>query len=226
LHPSTKRGLSAAGSSPLYEVPITQFGFAPAHTPQTALATSLAAIRAIVGTRLLGLIGTELLRHYEVVIDYAHGRLSCYPLGSPAARPFVRRDSVAFTLEKGWPVAIGFIGSVPVQLLLDTGAHDNFLNAEFAQALPTGSRPRKMKTEFMVAPNGRVPAQRSVLPLLQVGATEWQNIPLLVAPAVHYQSGRSLPYQGILGNLFFRQEPMVSFHYGRQKFFWLKSTQR
>lgn len=120
LQVSTKRGLSAAGTIPLYEVPITQFAWGGLHDhPAVALATSLAAIRAALGPQLLGLIGTGLLRHYEVVLDYAHHQLRLYPLASPSsARPFTRRDSVAFTLEKGWPVAIAFIDSVPVQWLL------------------------------------------------------------------------------------------------------------
>lgn len=221
LRPSTSRGLSAAGSVPLQQLPITQFGFGPVRPPQTAPATSLAAIRAVVGPRLLGLIGTELLRHYEVVIDYAHHRLSCYSLSSSAARPFTRRDSVAFTLQKGWPIAVGFIDSVPVQLLLDTGAGDNHLDSDFAQALLADARPTKAKREILIAPSGRVSAQHATLPRLQVGAAQWRDVSVVLAPPVHYQSGRALPYQGVLGYLFFRQKPLVSFHYGRQQFYWL-----
>ncbi|MGI4835955.1 MAG: hypothetical protein ACRYFK_21080 [Janthinobacterium lividum] len=143
LRPSARQGLSAAGATPLYELPLTRFAFGEAYIwPRTAYATSLAALRAAVGPQLLGLIGTDLLRHYEVVIDYAHRRLSCYPLSSSAARPFTRHDSVAFSLVKGWPLAVGFIDSVPVQLLLDTGARDSQLAADFAQNLPAARAQR------------------------------------------------------------------------------------
>jgi predicted aspartyl protease len=223
VHLSTKRGLSAAGSIALYEVPITQFTLGSRPTqPTVALATSLAAIRTVVGPRLLGLIGTGLLRHYEVVLDYAHRQLRLYPLASPAsARPFTRRDSVAFTLEKGWPVAIAFIDSVPVQLLLDTGAQDNSLDADFAQNLPVGTRPTGSQREILLAPGGRVVAQRASLPLLQVGTRTWRNIPLVLAPPVKYKSGRALPYQGVLGEAFLSREPLVSFHFGRRQFYLL-----
>jgi predicted aspartyl protease len=219
LRPSATQGLSAAGAIPLHEVNISQLGFGPARPPQTAPALSLAAIRAVVGPRLLGLIGTGLLRHYEVVLDYAHHRLSCYPLDAPAPRPFARRDSVAFTLQKGWPIAVAFIDSVPVQLLLDTGSGDNHLDADFAQNLSAGTRPRKTTRETLLTPGGRVAAQRATLPQLQIGATQWQNTPMVLAPPVHYQSGRALPYQGVLGNVFFRQAALVSFHFGRQQFY-------
>jgi hypothetical protein len=224
LHLSAKRGLSAAGSVPLYELPITQFAMGALRDhPPVALATSLAAIRAAVGPQLLGLIGTGLLLHYEVVLDYTHRRLILYPLRSSSslARPFVRRDSVAFTLQKGWPIVTAFIDSVPVQLLVDTGAQDNSLDADFAQNLRVGTRPTGSQRETLLAPGGRVAARRAILPILQVGTSEWRNTPLVLAPAVHYQSGRALPYQGVLGEAFLSKEPLVSFHFGRRQFYTL-----
>ena len=229
LRVSAKRGLSAAGSVPLYELPITQFALGTLHDhPPLALATSLASIRAVVGPRLLGLIGTGLLVRYEVVIDYAHRRLSLYPLhSSPSlARPFTRRDSVAFTLEKGWPVAIAFIDSVPVQLLLDTGAQDSSLDTDFAQNLRVGTRPTGTQRETLLAPGGRVNARRATLPALQVGTVRWQNVPLVLAPAIRYQSGRALPYQGVLGESFLRREQLVSFHFGRRQLYFLTPSKR
>lgn len=223
VHMSTKRGLSAAGSIPLYEVPIMQFAWGGLHDhPAVALATSLAAIRAVVGPQLLGLIGTGLLLHYEVVLDYAHHQLRLYPLNSPSsARTFIRHDSVAFTLEKGWPVAIAFIDSVPVQLLLDTGAQDNSLDADFAQNLRVGTRPTGTQRETLLVPGGRVAAQRASLPVLQIGTRKWRNLPLVLAPPVQYQSGRALPYQGVLGEAFLSREPLVSFHFGRRQLYFL-----
>jgi predicted aspartyl protease len=223
LHLSAKQGLSAAGTITLYELPITQFAWVTRHDqPAVAVATSLAAIRAVVGPQLLGLIGTGLLRHYEVVLDYAHRRLRLYPLDSPSsARPFTRRDSVAFTLEKGWPIAIAFIDTVPVQFLLDTGAQHNSLDVDFAQNLRVGTRPTGTQRETLLAPGGRVVARRATLPVLQVGTSEWRNIPLVLVPPVQYQSGHALPYQGVLGESFLSQEPLVSFHFGRRQFYFL-----
>jgi predicted aspartyl protease len=228
LHTSTKRGLSATGTIPLYELPITQFAWGGRHDqPAVALATSLAAIRTVIGPQLLGLIGTDLLRHYEVVLDYAHRQLRLYPLDYPSSiRPFTRRDSVAFTLEKGWPIAIAFIDTVPVQLLLDTGAQDNSLDADFAQHLRVGARPTGTQREILLVPGGRVAAQRAILPLLQVGTRKWRNMPLVLAPPVRYQSGRALPYQGVLGESFWSQEPLVSFHFGRRQLYFLTPTKR
>jgi predicted aspartyl protease len=227
LRLSAKRGLSAAGNIPLYELPITQFALGALHDhPPLALATSLAAIRAVVGPGLLGLIGTGLLLRYEVVLDYAHRRVRFYPLDAShsPARPFTRRDSVAFTLEKGWPVVVAFIDSVPVQLLLDTGAQDNSLDADFAQNLPVGARPTGTQREILLAPGGRVAARRAKLPALQVGTSKWRGVPLVLAPPVRYQSGRALPYQGVLGASFLSREPLVSFHFGRRQFYFLTPT--
>ena len=227
LRLSAKRGLSAAGNIPLYELPITQFALGALHDhPPLALATSLASIRAVVGPQLLGLIGTGLLLRYEVVLDYAHRRLRFYPLASShsPARPFTRRDSVAFTLQKGWPIVVAFIDSVPVQLLLDTGAQDSSLDADFAQNLRVGARPTGTQREVLLAPGGRVVARRAKLPALQVGTITWREVPVVLAPPVRYQSGRALPYQGVLGESFLSKEPLVSFHFGRRQFYFLTPT--
>ncbi|MGI4834948.1 MAG: retropepsin-like aspartic protease [Janthinobacterium lividum] len=223
VRPSAKGGLSAAGTTPIQELPITQFDFGQIRPPQLAQATSLAALRPLVGPRLLGLIGTGLLRRFEVVLDYAHQRLSCYELGPQASsvRPFTRRDSVAFTLEKGWPVTLAHIGAVPVPLLLDTGARQNLLDADLARALPAGTRPTGAQPETVVGPAGRVAAQRAFLPKLQVGTAEWRRVPMLLTAPVRYQNGQALPYQGVLGGTFLSQEPLVSFHYGRRQFYFL-----
>ena len=223
VRPSKLAALSVAGTTTQYELPVTQFDFGQIRPPRLAQATSLAALRPLVGPQLLGLIGTGLLHRFEVVIDYRHRRLSCYELGPPAspARPFTRRDSVAFTLTKGWPITRARIGPRSVPLLLDTGARENALDTDLAQALPPGARPTGNQPEAIVGPAGRVMVHRAVLPVLHVGPTEWRGVPVLLAAPVRYQSGRALPYQGVLGGTFLSQEPLVSFHYGRQLFYFL-----
>ena len=221
LRPSQLPGLSVAGPVTQYELPVTQFEFGAVRPPQTVRATSLAALRPLIGPRLLGLIGTGLLRRFEVVLDYAHRRLSCYELGPQASpvRPFTRRDSVAFTLTKGWPITLAHLGPRSVPLLLDTGARQSVLDADLAAHLPARLRPRGSQAELIIGPAGQVAARRAQLPQLQVGATEWRNLPVLLTAPVRYQSGRTLPYQGILGGSFLSQEPLVSFHFGRQQFY-------
>jgi hypothetical protein len=231
LHLLPVAGLSVAGATPQYELPVTQFDFGGVRPPATAQATSLAALRQLVGPQLLGLIGTGLLRRFEVVIDYAHRRLSVYALDASASsravpRPFTRRDSLAFSLVKGWPLAVGYVGTVPVQWLLDTGAASNLLNADLARNLPSGLRPIGSQPEAVVGPSSRAAAQRAVLPKLIVGTVEWRNLPVLLTTPVRYQSGRALPYQGVLGNPFIAQDPLVSFHFGRQRFYFLTAKQR
>lgn len=213
--------LSVAGATALYDLPVSQFDFGQVRPPHTAQATSLAALRPLVGPQLLGLIGTGLLRRFEVVIDYAHRRLSCYALEpqQDGARPFTRRDSLAFTLEKGWPITLARIGDVLVPMLLDTGARENLLATDVASRLPAATRPAGSQPESVVGPAGQVAARRAFLPKLRVSSSEWRQVPILLTAPVRYQSGRALPYQGILGNLFLGQEPLVSFHFGRQRFY-------
>jgi hypothetical protein len=223
LQPASTRGLSATGVVAQQQLPVRSFQFGSAHYANlTAIATSLAPIRRAVGPHLLGLLGYGILRDYEVVIDYAYRRLMCYPLGQAVQRPFTRRDSVAFTLEKGLPVVTGTIGKIPVRLLLDTGAMGNNLDATFSQRLPAATRPRVLGTEVVIGAAGRQAAQRARLPILRVGESDWHDLPIVLATLARPSSGRALPYQGVLGFSFLSQDVIVSFHYGRRQFYTLQ----
>jgi hypothetical protein len=222
LRPAPTRGLSSTGSVAQQQVSVRSFQLGAAHyTGLTAVSTSLTSIRQAIGPRLLGLVGYELLRDYEVVIDYAHRRLTCYPLGRPVRRPFTWRDSVAFTLAKGLPVATGRIGRASVRLLLDTGAMGNNLDATFSQSLPAAARPQVLGREVLIGTAGQQAAQRARLPVLQVGHTEWADLPVLLTTLARPSSGRALPYDGVLGFPFLQQDVLVSFHYGRRQFYTL-----
>ncbi|MDO7885985.1 retropepsin-like aspartic protease [Hymenobacter cheonanensis] len=222
LQPAPTRGLSATGVVAQQQVRVRSFQLGSArYANLTAIATSLAPIRRAV-PHLLGLVGYGVLREYEVVLDYAHRQLTCYPLSRPGPRPFTRRDSVAFTLEKGLPVVAGTIGQVPVWLLLDTGAMANNLDAAFSQRLPAPARPRVLGSEVMIGAAGRQAAQRALLPFLTVGGNDWHDLPVVLATLARPSSGRALPYQGVLGFSFLSQDVVVSFHYGRRQFYSLQ----
>lgn len=225
LRPMAATGLGANGTVAQQQLPVTSFQFGATHyAGLLAVATSLADVRRLVGPRLLGLIGTELLREYEVVIDYKHRRLSCYPLraGKLAQLPFVRTDSLHFTLIQGKPSTRGYVGRVPVQLLLDTGAMTNSLDVAFVQQLAPAQRPRLLgTTEPYIGLGGQQQAQRATLPELILPPTAWHGLPVVLAKLAKPASGRALPYQGILGFTFLSQNVIVSFHYGRRQFYTL-----
>ena len=91
LQPAPTRGLSATGVVAQQQVPVRRFQLGGVrYANLTAIATSLVPIRRVVGPRLLGLVGYGLLRDYEVVLDYAHRQLTCYPLNRPGPRLFTR----------------------------------------------------------------------------------------------------------------------------------------
>ncbi|MGI4735063.1 MAG: retropepsin-like aspartic protease [Janthinobacterium lividum] len=216
-------GHGSTGTVAIQELPVTSFQLGAArYTGFTAHALSLAAIRAYVGGHLLGVIGYGLLREYEVVIDYPHRRVSFYSLraGAPPARPFVRQDSLAFVLVGGAPIANGYLGTVPVALLLDTGAAANQLDEVLCRTLAPDARPVLVDTEHNTGVDGhRQLTQRGTLPSLVLGPTTWKALPVQVTTLYQPISGRALAYQGILGYPFLSQDGLVSFHYGRQQFY-------
>ena len=221
LRPAPTRGLSATGLTDLSLLGVRRFRFGAAtYTNLTAAATSLATLRRLVGPRLLGLIGYELLREYEVVLDYAQHRLTCYPLNASGQRPFARRDSLAFSLVQGKPLATGYIGTTRVRWLLDTGAGANHLDQALSRTLAAADQPRVTGTDQIWGTAGPAQAVRqAILPRLQLGATEWKGVLVALTSLARPSSGRPLPYQGILGYPFLSQDHFVSFHYGRRQFY-------
>ena len=220
-HHPTGRG--ATGNVALQALAVTSLQFGPArYTGFRAHALSLAAIRGYVGGHLLGVIGYGLLREYEVVIDYPHQRVSFYSLHTPkpAGRPFVRQDSLAFTLVRGFPIATGYLGKVAVPLLLDTGAAVNQLDAALCQTLAPASRPVLVDTQQNTGVDGHHQrTQRGTLPRLQLGPVTWHDLPVQVASLASPTDGRVTAYQGLLGYPFLSQDGLVSFHYGRRQFY-------
>jgi hypothetical protein len=106
--------------------------------------------------------------------------------------------------------------------MLDTGAMSNNLDASFSQQLASAVRPRVLGKETVMGTSGQQAAQRALLPQLQLPPTTWQGVPMVLVPLARPSSGRALPYQGILGFPFICQDTLVSFHYGRQKFYSLR----
>jgi len=226
-HPT---GHGATGTVALDELSVASFQLGAArYTGFAAHALSLAAVKAYVGGQLLGVIGYGLLREYEVVIDYPHQRVRFYSLRASTrvtARPFVRRDSLAFSLVRGFPIATGYLGKVPVPLLLDTGAATNQLDAALCQALAPSTRPVLNGTERNTGADGRHQlTQRGTLPRLLLGPTTWRDLPVQVVPLVQ-PTGRALAYRGLLGYPFLSQDKLVSFHYSRRQFYSLTPKQR
>jgi hypothetical protein len=227
LHGAVLNGVGMSSTLEAQRLDVTSFQFGATHyTRLRAMATSLANVRRFAGPRLLGFIGTEILQDYEVVIDYAHRRLSCYPLraGKAAVRPqFARTDSLRFTLPQGKPVTRGYIGQTPVDLVLDTGAMSISLDLALVQHLAPSQRPRLLgKTEpFTGVGGGTQQVQRAVLHELKLPPTAWYELPVVLAKLAQPTSGPALPYQGTLGYTFLSQNVVVSFHYGRRQFYTL-----
>jgi hypothetical protein len=150
-----------------------QFG-AARYTGFTAQAISLEQIHRYVGPKvpLIGILGAGILRDYEIVIDYPHLRVTCYSLQAKTsvARPFVRQDSLAFTLVQGRPITTGYIGQVPVRLLLDTGSVRDNPDVTFCQTLAPANRPVLQGTDYTTRASGhRQRTQLGTLPSLVFG---------------------------------------------------------
>jgi hypothetical protein len=223
-------GLGATGQVAQQQMPVTSLQFGTAHyTGFTAQAISLEQIHRYVGPKvpLLGILGAGILRDYEVVIDYPHLRVTCYSrqAATPLPRPFVRQDSLPFTLVQGRPITTGYIGQVPVRLLLDTGSVRDNLDTAFCQTLAPANSPVLQGTDYTTGASGqRQRTQLGTLPSLVLGEVSWQQMPVEMLHFARPTSGRALNFQGTLGYLYLLQLQVFSFHYGRQQLYMLAPT--
>jgi hypothetical protein len=121
---------------------------------------------------------------------------------------------------QGRPITTGYIGQVPVRLLLDTGSVRDNLDTEFCQTLALADRPVLQGTDYTTGASGqRQRTQLGILPSLVLGEVTWQQMPVEMLHFARPTSGRALDFQGTLGHLYLLQLQAFSFYYGRQQLY-------
>lgn len=132
----------------------------------------LAPLEAALGERIIGIIGYDVLRHVEAVVDYYAGSMQLFRIDSAPeypAEPGAPDLEFSFQLDGHLPVVRGAAGPVGrLRLGIDSGTSVNLIEARFREKLE---------------PNAM---QRRTIPLLGAGGDE-KRIPYLVMESLQVE---------------------------------------
>lgn len=181
----------------IYQLPVITLGTAKATGLQT-----LQLSQAIIPENLAGILGMDLLSHFNFQIDPIRKELQLSPPSEPPKRdrsqaiPLVLQDGVAL-------VQVKINENSPFLFLIDTGAESTFISPEVAAKLKLS--PDSMKPIQVQGFCGLEPASYTSLTEVKVGDRALKNIESVVLQNTAVLD--SLKVDGILGQNF-----LNSFH--------------
>jgi hypothetical protein len=215
----------------IYSVPqatIATFSFGNLqHNRLTADLVNLGHIENSKGVRILGLIGMQLLKRYEMIIDYQNNLIYIHQIGKKEGSTY-RHESlkdtsayrtVPFELTDDRIIVKSVMAGKKLKLIIDSGAESNVIDSRlpdkiFEQVNITG---RIMMTG---AGNKKVEALQGDMSSLIIGGQEMTNLPVLITNLEKTCFSYSGCVDGILGFDFLSLQKIGFNFVTRKMFIW------
>ncbi len=186
-------------------------------TPRIALSGETTVVEMAAGEdkpKIAGLIGYEVLKEFDVLLDYGNRELILAdPLHSRQAfgTDENRITVVPFKMHRHLPVVKGSIGEVPFRLGLDSGADTNLLSQNCESVLdgvledPGYELLRGAGDRQEWVRNGRIGSVR-------IGPKEFSDLSAVVGSVVHLNRHAEVRIDGIVGyEVLSRQKTMIRY---------------
>ncbi len=140
------------GSVDAYSVSIENFKWAGIIYPSLeAISMDLSHLESMTKRKISGLIGYELLKDFELLLDYGSQAIQIRSLGTELAHNSQPLVSFPFFFENHLPVIEAIIGNEKLRLGLDTGAEINVLDDRLsARIASVASKPKPYRKIYGV----------------------------------------------------------------------------
>ncbi|NJO03598.1 MAG: hypothetical protein HC880_19660 [Bacteroidia bacterium] len=176
------------------------------------------------GEKILGLIGINLFKNYEVVLDYSQSRLMFYRLNRAGQRmlsesPAPKPDGViALDFRGHLPVVVAQVGRRSLLFGLDTGAEMNLLDRHFKDKIAD-----YLHISLLGSVQGNSPATQSAIAAEVVGLTfgplVFQKMPILLTSMAHLNAAYNTHLDGMLG-FDFLSSRLMAINFIRKELYW------
>ncbi len=174
-------------------------------------------LEAACGMDLMGLIGFDVLRNYELLFDFPNSKISAFKSGT--GKDFLGHApklTFSFTLCGHVPVIVAKVGNKRVFLGLDSGAEVNLLDAKYFDKI-TSSHLSNIQTELLTG----LDKMTNTVVAADVSSTRIKNETLpemrfVFADLSHLQHQFNIPLDGLLGIPFFK-ERVISIDYKQKE---------
>lgn len=211
---------SIAGTFSVSSLKVEQFSWAGTEqTKMDALAVDISHLEKASNREILGLIGYNSLKNYELYIDAQQKHLSLHKANKnvlhKVAKPLFE---IPFVLNDHLPVITVVIGAQKIRLGLDTGAAVNVLDASLMQEIPNHLLENIHKEEMQGVDQVIITIEAATLKQTQIEDASFDNMKYLFTDLSLVNQGTELKIDGLLGAPFF-QKMKCSINYKKGKIY-------
>jgi predicted aspartyl protease len=164
------------------------------------LSSDLSSASLAAGVTINGILGSDVLRHFAVRIDFSSGSAQ---FGTNTKMP---ARGVVVTLQSAnnvYFVPLHLQGT-PVSLLLDTGTNGSIVSSHAWSDITMHWQPRTM-LDGVKSSGGSEGAKFVLIPKVNIGSTTSRNVPLRVQPQASDGLSADPNFDGLLGTDVLRQ---------------------
>ncbi len=221
---SKNRAYDFSGSSMVYKERVVKFNWKNKKIKTyPAAVVSLASLEEIIGEEIMGYIGYEILKEYEIVIDYTNRNLTLYQLGKKGKRKNSQLshvkllDSITLKPNGHLPYLMVHLGGQKLKLGIDSGASVNLIKTSATKKMWDHFRPNGFQSTAGFTGNESL-STHGVLHKLTIENTSWSPMKCVLKDM--NDLNRTLPtsLDGLLGFEFLKQYK-ISINYRKNKMY-------
>lgn len=219
--PTTENKVSGRGISEglvTDEVVVQEFSWSGIQKKNVdAFKVDISHLEAVSGKVIAGIIGYDILKEVELLVDYDAQLVQLRPLKDKSKQQQAPVAIIPFTMQAHLPVIKVRVGGKKLRLALDTASESNILNQKVLKKLDA-----QLLSNFQVGEIQGVDQQIKTVQVATVQQTDLKNLSFypmdyLFTDLSHLKAS-NLYIDGLLGYPFFKQGKM-SINYKEQKIY-------
>jgi len=205
------------------EVTVKEFNWSGIHKKNVdAFRVDISHLEKVSGKDLAGIIGYDILKEVELLVDYAAQTVQLSPLKSQKSDLKKPIAVIPFTMQAHLPVIKVKIGKKKLRLALDTASESNILDAKIFNKINADLISNQQVGEIQGVDQQIKQVQVATITQTNVKDLPFVDMPYLFTDLSHLKSESGLYIDGLLGYPFFKQGKM-SINYKEQKIYvWAK----
>lgn len=188
------------GSATAYDLTLHNFTWADIHYPAIpATSMDLSALETMTKRKISGLIGYELLKDYELFLDYENKVMQLQRRVENA--PDDQRPLVRFPIrfQEHLPVIEAKIAGKKLQLGLDTGAEINVLDQRMSKKIATAASDQVPYGKIYGIGNAETPSARVRISVTHIRRAAYREMDFVLTDLSGIMDNGSSKIDGILG---------------------------
>lgn len=204
------------------EVQVESFAWASIEKENIeAIAMDISHLERATQRSLLGLIGYDMLKDFEVLIDYQNHTIRFFDAkNNDLHKNFRPISTVSFLIENHLPIIKVKIGDKKLYLGLDTGAEANLIDVSIKDKLDTMLLSPLTVEEIQGLDQVIHEVETTYIRNTRVKALSFENMKFLFTDMSHLRSNSTFQLDGLLGFPFFSQHKCSINYKKRKMYFW------